>query len=169
MELPYTVKGMDVSFSGILSYIEVSPLLFCKVGCVILIELSQGYFWFTFFTFIFLPQDAAHKMLSSGQCTAEDLCFSLQVQHSAFIHTKVRKFIFWLRGKHLIQLPLVSQCSYPLIKHLKGVFLIDFIRLSEHISETKMLLLISSATGMRRSSWHLLAAGLPGFVLCMIY
>ncbi len=24
MELPYTVKGMDVSFSGILSYIEVS-------------------------------------------------------------------------------------------------------------------------------------------------
>uniref|UniRef100_A0A672GT03 N(6)-L-threonylcarbamoyladenine synthase n=1 Tax=Salarias fasciatus TaxID=181472 RepID=A0A672GT03_SALFA len=44
VELPYTVKGMDVSFSGILSYIE----------------------------------DAAHKMLSSGQCTAEDLCFSLQ-------------------------------------------------------------------------------------------
>lgn len=137
MELPYTVKGMDVSFSGILSYIEVSPLLFCKVGCVILIELSQGYFWFTFFTFIFLPQDAAHKMLSSGQCTSEDLCFSLQVQHSAFIHTKVRKFIFWLRGKHLIQLPLVSQCSYPLIKHIKGVFLIDFIRLSEHILKQK--------------------------------
>lgn len=24
VELPYTVKGMDVSFSGILSYIEVS-------------------------------------------------------------------------------------------------------------------------------------------------
>uniref|UniRef100_W5LK46 N(6)-L-threonylcarbamoyladenine synthase n=1 Tax=Astyanax mexicanus TaxID=7994 RepID=W5LK46_ASTMX len=44
VELPYTVKGMDVSFSGILSFIE----------------------------------EAAHKMLSSGQCTAEDLCFSLQ-------------------------------------------------------------------------------------------
>ncbi|TRY58915.1 hypothetical protein DNTS_003122 [Danionella cerebrum] len=44
IELPYTVKGMDVSFSGILSYIE----------------------------------DAAHKMLSTGQCTPEDLCFSLQ-------------------------------------------------------------------------------------------
>ncbi|KAI3366957.1 hypothetical protein L3Q82_009601 [Scortum barcoo] len=44
VELPYTVKGMDVSFSGILSYIE----------------------------------EAAHKMLSSGQCSAEDLCFSLQ-------------------------------------------------------------------------------------------
>ncbi|KAF1372578.1 hypothetical protein PFLUV_G00267260 [Perca fluviatilis] len=27
VELPYTVKGMDVSFSGILSYIEVSVLL----------------------------------------------------------------------------------------------------------------------------------------------
>lgn len=26
VELPYTVKGMDVSFSGILSYIEVSGL-----------------------------------------------------------------------------------------------------------------------------------------------
>ncbi|KAG5830442.1 hypothetical protein ANANG_G00310670 [Anguilla anguilla] len=44
VELPYTVKGMDVSFSGILSYIE----------------------------------EAAHKMLGSRQCTAEDLCFSLQ-------------------------------------------------------------------------------------------
>ncbi|XP_056312092.1 tRNA N6-adenosine threonylcarbamoyltransferase [Danio aesculapii] len=44
IELPYTVKGMDVSFSGILSYIE----------------------------------DAAHKMLSTDQCTPEDLCFSLQ-------------------------------------------------------------------------------------------
>lgn len=27
MELPYTVKGMDVSFSGILSYIEVCQLI----------------------------------------------------------------------------------------------------------------------------------------------
>ncbi|MEQ2218523.1 hypothetical protein XENOCAPTIV_004383, partial [Xenoophorus captivus] len=44
VELPYTVKGMDVSFSGILSFIE----------------------------------EAANKMLRSGQCTAEDLCFSLQ-------------------------------------------------------------------------------------------
>uniref|UniRef100_A0A3P8Z202 N(6)-L-threonylcarbamoyladenine synthase n=1 Tax=Esox lucius TaxID=8010 RepID=A0A3P8Z202_ESOLU len=44
VELPYTVKGMDVSFSGILSYIE----------------------------------EAASKMLTSDQCTAEDLCFSLQ-------------------------------------------------------------------------------------------
>ncbi|XP_032226482.1 probable tRNA N6-adenosine threonylcarbamoyltransferase isoform X2 [Nematostella vectensis] len=44
IELPYTVKGMDVSFSGILSYIE----------CM------------------------AHKLLSSEECTPEDLCFSLQ-------------------------------------------------------------------------------------------
>lgn len=28
------------------------------------------------------PQDMSHKMLSSGQCTAEDLCFSLQVQRT---------------------------------------------------------------------------------------
>ncbi|XP_034642529.1 probable tRNA N6-adenosine threonylcarbamoyltransferase isoform X2 [Trachemys scripta elegans] len=45
VELPYTVKGMDVSFSGILSHIE----------------------------------EVAHKMLASGECTPEDLCFSLQV------------------------------------------------------------------------------------------
>ncbi|KAJ6651873.1 hypothetical protein lerEdw1_015978 [Lerista edwardsae] len=44
VELPYTVKGMDVSFSGILSHIE----------------------------------EVAHRMLTSGECTAEDLCFSLQ-------------------------------------------------------------------------------------------
>ncbi|XP_057292105.1 probable tRNA N6-adenosine threonylcarbamoyltransferase [Hydractinia symbiolongicarpus] len=44
IELPYTVKGMDVSFSGILSFIE----------------------------------SAAHRMLKKGECTKEDLCFSLQ-------------------------------------------------------------------------------------------
>ncbi|EMP24280.1 Putative tRNA threonylcarbamoyladenosine biosynthesis protein osgep [Chelonia mydas] len=48
VELPYTVKGMDVSFSGILSHIE----------------------------------EVAHKMLASGECTPEDLCFSLQVRNS---------------------------------------------------------------------------------------
>lgn len=44
IDLPYTVKGMDVSFSGILSYIE----------------------------------GIANNMIKSGECTAEDLCFSLQ-------------------------------------------------------------------------------------------
>ncbi|KAJ3078576.1 hypothetical protein HK102_004389 [Quaeritorhiza haematococci] len=44
IELPYAVKGMDVSFSGILSQIEV----------------------------------IANEQLKSGECTPEDLCFSLQ-------------------------------------------------------------------------------------------
>eukprot|EP00911_Craspedida_sp_UC1_P000796 UC1_evm1s609 len=44
IELPYSVKGMDVSFSGIASYIE----------------------------------QAARRLLSKGECTREDLCFSLQ-------------------------------------------------------------------------------------------
>lgn len=44
IELPFVVKGMDVSFSGITSYIE-------KKGI---------------------------KMIKDGECTAEDLCFSLQ-------------------------------------------------------------------------------------------
>ena len=44
IELPYVVKGMDVSFSGILSSIE---------------NLAKG-------------------MLPNGECTKEDLCFSLQ-------------------------------------------------------------------------------------------
>jgi len=44
IDLPYTVKGMDVSFSGILSHIE----------------------------------GIADKLIQSGECTAEDLCFSLQ-------------------------------------------------------------------------------------------
>ncbi|XP_031561523.1 probable tRNA N6-adenosine threonylcarbamoyltransferase [Actinia tenebrosa] len=44
IELPYTVKGMDVSFSGILSYIE---------------SMAPG-------------------LIESGECTPEDLCFSLQ-------------------------------------------------------------------------------------------
>ncbi|KAI9291850.1 O-sialoglycoprotein endopeptidase [Neoconidiobolus thromboides FSU 785] len=44
IELPYAVKGMDVSFSGILSYIE-------SIGI---------------------------EKLKKGECTEEDLCFSLQ-------------------------------------------------------------------------------------------
>ncbi|GCC47893.1 hypothetical protein chiPu_0032140, partial [Chiloscyllium punctatum] len=45
VDLPYTVKGMDVSFSGILSYIE----------------------------------EVAARNMAAGECTAEDLCYSLQV------------------------------------------------------------------------------------------
>jgi N6-L-threonylcarbamoyladenine synthase len=44
LELPYVVKGMDVSFSGLLSFIE----------------------------------DRAKSLISSGEYTPEDLCFSLQ-------------------------------------------------------------------------------------------
>jgi N6-L-threonylcarbamoyladenine synthase len=44
VELPYSVKGMDVSFSGILSYVE----------------------------------EAANAMISKGEATPADLCFSLQ-------------------------------------------------------------------------------------------
>lgn len=44
IELPYSVKGMDVSFGGILSGIEL----------------------------------AAENLLAKGECTKEDLCFSLQ-------------------------------------------------------------------------------------------
>jgi len=44
LELPYTVKGMDVSFSGLLTNIEA----------------------------------VANQKLASGECTKEDLCFSLQ-------------------------------------------------------------------------------------------
>lgn len=42
--LPYVVKGMDVSFSGLLTNIEA----------------------------------AARQMMDAGECTAEDLCYSLQ-------------------------------------------------------------------------------------------
>lgn len=45
ISLPYTVKGMDLSLSGILSYVEHKGL----------------------------------QMIRSGECTAADLCFSLQV------------------------------------------------------------------------------------------
>lgn len=44
VELPYVVKGMDVSFSGLLSHIE----------------------------------NVAHHKLSKGECSPEDLCYSLQ-------------------------------------------------------------------------------------------
>ncbi|EGD72195.1 glycoprotein endopeptidase [Salpingoeca rosetta] len=44
IQLPYVVKGMDVSFSGILSFIE----------------------------------KAARKKIAKGECTAADLCYSLQ-------------------------------------------------------------------------------------------
>ncbi|KAG5458808.1 MAG: putative tRNA threonylcarbamoyladenosine biosynthesis protein KAE1 [Olpidium bornovanus] len=44
VELPYAVKGMDMSLSGVLAHVEA----------------------------------AADAMLASGECTPEDLCFSLQ-------------------------------------------------------------------------------------------
>lgn len=44
VELPYVVKGMDVSFSGLLTYIEKE----------------------------------AKTKIDSGECTAADLCYSLQ-------------------------------------------------------------------------------------------
>lgn len=44
IELPYTVKGMDVSFSGILASIET----------------------------------LVNTKMAQGECTAEDLCYSLQ-------------------------------------------------------------------------------------------
>lgn len=44
LELPYVVKGMDVSFSGILSFIEI----------------------------------LANEKQAAGECTPEDLCYSLQ-------------------------------------------------------------------------------------------
>lgn len=46
--LPYTVKGMDLSLSGILSYVEHKGL----------------------------------QMIRAGECTAADLCFSLQVSRT---------------------------------------------------------------------------------------
>lgn len=46
--LPYTVKGMDLSLSGILSYVEHKGL----------------------------------QMIRTGECTAADLCFSLQVSRT---------------------------------------------------------------------------------------
>ncbi|XP_017287085.1 probable tRNA N6-adenosine threonylcarbamoyltransferase [Kryptolebias marmoratus] len=59
VELPYTVKGMDVSFSGILSYIEVSGSLICKTtvwtllnsfkcpGCMIEVQPLNVIVWFS--------------------------------------------------------------------------------------------------------------------------
>lgn len=65
---------MDVSFSGILSYIEVRGTNYLPHNS----RLQFDVFNYSI-VFFFLPQDVSHKMLSSGQCTPEDLCFSLQV------------------------------------------------------------------------------------------
>jgi len=45
VELPYSVKGMDISLSGLLTFIE----------------------------------EAAERLLKTGEATPEDMCFSLQV------------------------------------------------------------------------------------------
>lgn len=42
IDLPYTVKGMDVSFSGILSYIEVSLLFSSSIQSVYQHFLLKG-------------------------------------------------------------------------------------------------------------------------------
>ena len=60
IELPYVVKGMDVSFSGLLTYIE---------------------------------QEARVK-IDSGEVTAADLCYSLQVEYICHILLSFRGEIF---------------------------------------------------------------------------
>ena len=42
LELPYTVKGMDVSFSGLLSFIEVSECSFSFVRCFVYNDVSYS-------------------------------------------------------------------------------------------------------------------------------
>ena len=59
LELPYSVKGMDVAFSGLLSYLKRVAKSKIEYACPHIQVLSANYF-------------------SSGEYTVEDLCFSLQ-------------------------------------------------------------------------------------------
>lgn len=76
VELPYSVKGMDVSFSGILSQItKVCTGIFLTSFETLsqFITQKQHVFFFPFFC------QMAPKMIKEGSCTPEDLCYSLQV------------------------------------------------------------------------------------------
>ena len=50
IDLPYTVKGMDVSFSGILSYIEVRSIVVQILNIYVVV---QFYSWFKFYFLLF--------------------------------------------------------------------------------------------------------------------
>lgn len=71
--LPYVVKGMDVSFSGILSFIEVKIR---KISSYL--QAHNNYTLQTSTKVIVSLQSKAPKWLASGEYTREDLCFSLQ-------------------------------------------------------------------------------------------
>lgn len=75
IELPYAVKGMDVSFSGILSYIERE----------------------------------AKQQLKRGECTKEDLCFSLQETVFAMLVRRWR----CSRAAACVQHPPLHPCCRP--------------------------------------------------------
>ena len=50
IDLPYTVKGMDVSFSGILSYIEVRSIVVQTLNIYVVV---QFYSWFNVYFLLF--------------------------------------------------------------------------------------------------------------------
>lgn len=106
IELPYTVKGMDVSFSGINSFIEEVRMSFCfnTPSCLCLVSTKEllmhggtlpmpfrkcqaefGGVWCVLVSDVHLSYgllvcdtQVAKTQLAAGECTREDLCFSLQ-------------------------------------------------------------------------------------------
>ncbi len=76
MELPYTVKGMDVSFSGLLTFIEKEARYERAIGC------DAFYLHSTVVLTLSSDCNNPHLVYSikmkAGDVTAADLCFSLQ-------------------------------------------------------------------------------------------
>jgi N6-L-threonylcarbamoyladenine synthase len=83
IELPYVVKGMDVSFSGLLSFVET----------------------------------AAAAKIDSGECTADDLCFSLQETAFAMLVECTERAMAHVNSSEVLICGGVG-CKFPLFPSL---------------------------------------------------
>jgi tRNA A37 threonylcarbamoyltransferase TsaD len=96
IELPYIVKGMDVSFSGLSTFIEKEAKYVAnRLGlCLVNIRLT----------------DCAHARtkLDSGECTKADLCYSLQETIFAMlVHSFMHFHLGYCRHCHADTLTLL--------------------------------------------------------------
>lgn len=121
LPLPYVVKGMDVSFSGILSFLE----------------------------------DKADKLISSGEYTKEDLCFSLQETIFAMLIETTERAMAHCGSSEVLIVGGVG-CN----KRLQEMMGIMCVERGAHVFATDMRFCIDNGAMIAQAGWEMYRAGI---------
>jgi len=121
LPLPYVVKGMDVSFSGILSFLE----------------------------------EKADKLISSGQYTKEDLCFSLQETIFPMLIETTERAMAHCGSSEVLIVGGVG-CN----KRLQEMMGIMCSERGAHVFATDMRFCIDNGAMIAQAGWEMYRAGI---------